>query len=45
MATAIWTILALGAMVGIFGACIVAIVVGVRLLEGVVARRRDRRTA
>jgi len=40
MSTAVWTVLAVGVMVGIFGGCVVAVVVGVRLLEGVVARRR-----
>ena len=45
MSTAVWTVFAVGAMVGIFAGCVVAVVVGVRLLEGALAKRRARRAA
>ena len=45
MATAVWTVFAVGAMVGIFAGCVVAVVVGVRVLEGAVARRRAKRAS
>ena len=45
MLTAVWTVFAGAAMVGIFGACVIAVVVGVRVLEGVVARRRQKQSA
>jgi hypothetical protein len=41
MATAVWTVLAIGAMAGMFAACILAVTVGVRLLENMLARRRQ----
>jgi hypothetical protein len=41
MATAVWTVLAIGAMTGMFVACILAVTVGVRLLENRLARRRQ----
>ncbi len=40
MSTGVWTVLAVGAMVGIFSGCVIAVVAGVRVLEGMVARRR-----
>ena len=45
MSTTVWTVFAVGAMVGIFAACVVAVVVGVRLLEHLVVKRRQKRTA
>jgi hypothetical protein len=39
METAIWTVLAVGVMVGMFAACVIAVALGVRWLEGVLARR------
>lgn len=45
MSTAVWTVFAVGAMVGIFAACVVAVVVGVRLLERIVVKRREKRAA
>jgi hypothetical protein len=39
METAIWTVLAVGAMVGIFAACVLVVTVGVRWLEDLRARR------
>ena len=43
MALLIWTVLTILAMAGLFGACVVAVVVGIRMLEGVRARRRMNR--
>jgi hypothetical protein len=40
MSTAVWTVFAVGAMVGIFAACVVVVAAGVRLLESAVAKRR-----
>ena len=40
MATVLWTTFAVAAMAGIFAGCVVAVVVGVRVLEGAVAGRR-----
>ncbi len=40
MEKAIWTVLATGALVGMFAACVIVVTVGVRWLEGVLARRR-----
>ncbi len=45
MATAVWTVFAVGAMVGIFAACVVAVVIGVRWLENALARHRAKRAA
>ena len=45
MSTAIWTVFAVAAMVGIFGACVIAVTAGVRVLEGVFARRRQKQSA
>ena len=42
MSTAVWTVLAVTAMVAIFGACVAAVVVGVRILENALARRREK---
>jgi putative Ca2+/H+ antiporter (TMEM165/GDT1 family) len=40
MSTAVWTVFAVGAMIGMFAACVVAVVAGVRVLEGLVEKRR-----
>ena len=45
MATAVWTVFAVGAMVGIFAGCVIAVTAGVRVLEHAVARRRAKRAA
>jgi hypothetical protein len=42
MSTAIWTVLAVGAMIGMFAACVVVVTAGVRMLEGAVAKRREK---
>lgn len=42
MATAVWWVVAVGAMVGTFAACVILVAVGVRVLENVLARRRQR---
>ncbi len=43
MSTFIWTTFAVGTMVGIFAACVVVVAVGVRVLEGALAKRRKGR--
>jgi heme exporter protein D len=40
MSTFIWTTFAVAAMVGIFAACVIVVAVGVRILEGALAKRR-----
>ncbi len=45
ISTAVWTVLAVGAMVGIFAACVIAVVIGVRMLERVRTKRRERPAA
>ena len=45
MATIIWTIFAVATMIAIFASCVVVVAVGVRWLEGALAKRRLRRTA
>jgi hypothetical protein len=42
MATAVWWVVAVGAMVGLFAACVILVAVGLRVLENVLARRRQR---
>lgn len=39
MEKAIWTVLAVGALAGIFAACVFVVTVGVRWLEGLRAKR------
>jgi len=39
MSTAIWTLLAVMGMAGLFAACVLAVVVGIRVLENVLAKR------
>jgi hypothetical protein len=45
ISTAIWTVLAVGVMVGMFAGCVIAVAVGVRVLENALARRRAKRAA
>ena len=42
MATVVWTGFAIAAMAGMFAACVVAVVVGVRVLENALAKRRGK---
>ena len=45
MSTAVWTVFAVGAMVGIFAGCVIVVATGVRMLEGVMAKRRQKQSA
>ena len=45
MWTALWTVLAVGVMVGIFAACVVLVVIGIRLYEHHAEKLRQRRLA
>jgi hypothetical protein len=45
MSTAVWTALAVAGMAGIFAACVIVVVAGVRVLEGAVAKRRRKPSA
>jgi hypothetical protein len=45
MATAVWTVFATGAMVGIFAGCVVAVAAGLRIFENARAKQRDKSTA
>ena len=45
MSTAVWTVFAVGAMVGIFVSCVVVVTAGVRVLENALAKRRQKPTA
>lgn len=45
MSTALWTVLAVAGMVGIFATCVVVVVAGVRVLEGAVAKRQRKPSA
>jgi hypothetical protein len=40
MSTFIWTTFAVATMVGIFAVCVTVVAVGVRILEGALAKRR-----
>jgi hypothetical protein len=42
MSTAVWTVFAVGSMVGIFAACVIAVAVGVRMLERALGKRRKK---
>jgi hypothetical protein len=42
MALAVWTVLALAALVGMFAACVIVVAAGIRVLEGVLAKRREK---
>jgi hypothetical protein len=42
MPAAVWWVIAVGAMVGMFAACVILVAVGVRMLENALARRRQR---
>jgi putative Ca2+/H+ antiporter (TMEM165/GDT1 family) len=45
LADAIWMVFAIGAMVGMFAACILAVTIGVRFLENALERRRRQKQA
>jgi hypothetical protein len=45
MATAIWTIFAVGIMIGIFAACVIVVAAGTRLLENRLEKRRRKSNA
>jgi hypothetical protein len=45
MSTAIWTVLAVAALGGIFATCVVVVAAGVRVLENALARRRQKSAA
>ena len=42
MPAAVWWILAIGAMVGMFCACVIVVALGLRVLENALARRQRR---
>jgi hypothetical protein len=42
MPAVVWWILAFGAMVGLFAACVIAVAVGLRVLENALDRRQRR---
>lgn len=42
MPAVVWWILAIGAMVGMFAACVIVVAVGLRLFENAIARRQHR---
>lgn len=44
MSTAVWTVFAVGAMVGIFAGCVFVVATGVRLLESA-CKKRGRKAA
>ena len=44
MATAVWTVFAVAAMVGIFTSCVVVVATGVRIYERARAKRGDRQS-
>jgi hypothetical protein len=39
MATLVWTVLAVVALAGIFGVCVLAVAAGLRVLENALAKR------
>ena len=45
MATFIWTLFAITAMIGIFAVCVVIVAIGTRMLEGALARHRAKTAA
>ena len=45
MATAVWTVFAVAAMVGIFTGCVMAVAAGIRVLESALAKRRQKQAA
>ena len=42
MSTAVWTVFAVGALVGIFAGCVFVVTTGVRLLESAFEKRGKR---
>ncbi len=45
MATVVWTVFAVGVMVGIFASCVVIVAAGTRFLENALAKRRQKSLA
>jgi preprotein translocase subunit SecD len=45
MATVVWTVFAVGIMIGIFASCVVVVVAGTRFLENALTQRRQRSLA
>jgi len=45
MSAAIWMVLAIAGMAGIFAACVIVVVAGVRMLEGAFAKRQRKPSA
>jgi hypothetical protein len=39
MATFVWTVFAVIVLIGVFAACVISVVIGVRLLESWISRR------
>jgi hypothetical protein len=42
MATVVWTVFAVGVMIGIFASCVVIVAAGTRFLENALAKRRQK---
>jgi len=45
MATAVWTVFAVGIMIGIFASCVVIVAAGTRFLENALVKRRQKSLA
>ena len=45
MATVVWTVFAVGIMIGIFAGCVFVVAAGARFLEDTLAKRRQRSLA
>jgi hypothetical protein len=45
MATVVWTVFAVGVMIGIFASCVVIVAAGTRFLENALAKRRQKSLA
>jgi hypothetical protein len=45
METVVWTVLSIGGMVGMFAACVVVVVAGVRVLEAAIGKRSRKPSA
>ena len=45
MATVVWTVFAVGMMIGIFASCVVIVAAGTRFLENALAKRRQKSLA
>ena len=42
MATVVWTVFAVGVMIGIFASCVVIVAAGARFLENALTKRRQK---